>query len=368
MPGSHHAHHAEAGHEQDRQVLGSVGALAGADHNREEQIQQGGNGQERHREYRHAQRAHGFVARLGQVGAEHAAHRHHGDAGRRRQGYRRCHAASRVSSANASARPARCTSRSRVCVIVPEQPLHDALGVGGHHFQPAVLDGGRHHARPAQHFFDRHRRRAPHTLAVHHRSHLVHAALRDQLALGQHGHAMRQRLGLFQVVRGQDHRRALRHHLPQRGPQHVARRRIQAHGGLVEEQQRGPAADGQRELRQPLLPARELLVLPVRDRRRARQRQHLVHGVGRRVVAGRSARSARAPSVRAPAPLPASSRQSGSAPRCDRAADRTASPCRRSAPAGRAAGRWRWICRRRSGPARPGSRQAAPPATRRRAP
>jgi hypothetical protein len=48
-------------------------------------------------------------------------------------------------------------------------------------------------------------------------------------------------------------------------PERFARLHVHAHGGFIEEQQFGTAADGERELHLPLLPTRQLAVRPVRD-------------------------------------------------------------------------------------------------------
>lgn len=65
--------------------------------------------------------------------------------------------------------------------------------------------------------------------------------------------------GLFQVVRGEEHRRALEFQLADQFPGVAAGLGVEAGGRLVEEQHLGPSEQGQREVEAPAFAAGELL-------------------------------------------------------------------------------------------------------------
>ena len=87
---------------------------------------------------------------------------------------------------------------------------------------------------------------------------IVHAREGDDLAALEHGHATAQRLGLFQVVRGQQHGVALLVELGDKLPQRLAQLHIDPGGGLVQHDHRRLVDQGLGHHHAPLHAAREL--------------------------------------------------------------------------------------------------------------
>ena len=112
------------------------------------------------------------------------------------------------------------------------------------------------------------------------------SAAGDQPAAGQDDDAIGERFGFLEIVGREDNRTALRDHRADGPPHRLARVDVEADGRLVEEEQRRPAANRQRELHLPFLAGGELRVGPVGERLGARQLERLLHGQWIRVVAG----------------------------------------------------------------------------------
>ncbi len=104
-------------------------------------------------------------------------------------------------------------------------------------------------------------------------------------------HAVGELLRLVEVVGGQQDRLAERAQRAHRLPGGAARLRVEAGGGLVEEDQLGVADERQREVQPPQLPAGELAAAHVGLLLQAGQREHLLD-VARVRVEARPVRAA----------------------------------------------------------------------------
>jgi len=123
-------------------------------------------------------------------------------------------------------------------------------------------------------------------LARHVGSHFIDGAAGHQPAMRDHGHAIGQRLGLLDVVRGEHDRATLVDQVAQHLPQRFARLQIEAHRRLIEEQQLRPAGNRHGELRLALLAAGQLAVGTVGDLLDTKPLDHGLHVVRARVIAG----------------------------------------------------------------------------------
>ena len=108
----------------------------------------------------------------------------------------------------------------------------------------------------------------------------------DHATACHHADAIGERLGLLQIMRGEQHRTAFGEQLADRRPQLLPRLDIHADRGLVQEQQLGPATQCQRELHPPLLPAGQFRVGTLEQIADAGQFGGFRHRAWRRVVAG----------------------------------------------------------------------------------
>jgi hypothetical protein len=113
---------------------------------------------------------------------------------------------------------------------------------------------------------------------------LVHAAVGDDLAVGDHHHAGGQGLRLLQVVGGQQHGAAVGHKGPQHLPQPVAGLHVQAGGRLVQHRQAGVLGEGQRHRQPTGLAAGEAAGAPAGHLRQAELVKQLPRWCGVRVV------------------------------------------------------------------------------------
>ena len=84
-------------------------------------------------------------------------------------------------------------------------------------------------------------------------------ALGDHLAVIDHRDALRQLVGLVEVLRAEEDRRALARQRPDDAPDLVSRARIEAGRGLVEEHQLGRDDDARRQVKPPAHSARVVL-------------------------------------------------------------------------------------------------------------
>ena len=91
----------------------------------------------------------------------------------------------------------------------------------------------------------------------------IGCSLRDNLTLTDHGHAIGKSIGLLQVVGGEQDSLAPFDHAANLVPEHAARFHIETHRRLVEKQQIGIAADGEREQYALFLPSRQVPELAV---------------------------------------------------------------------------------------------------------
>ena len=108
---------------------------------------------------------------------------------------------------------------------------------------------------------------------------LVHRPVGHDLPRVEHGDAAGQRLGLFEVLRGEEDRGALRAQRPDLLPQRPAALRVKPCGRLVQEQRRGAAEQGGGDVQPPLHAAGIGADLPVRG---VREREALEQVVGLR--------------------------------------------------------------------------------------
>jgi hypothetical protein len=116
------------------------------------------------------------------------------------------------------------------------------------------------------------------------RADLVDAAACDQAAVRDHGHAIGERLGFFDVVRGEHDRAAFVDqvaHYPPQASRACTSRPTWAH----RETAVGPSRDGHGELHLALLAAGEFAVRSIGDTFQRQAFDHLGSGVGRGIVA-----------------------------------------------------------------------------------
>ena len=167
-----------------------------------------------------------------------------------------------------------------------EQSAHHGFGLGGRDVQTFVFPSHLIDFGPAADRIERQGAEATDAFQRHPRTQLIDRAFVDHPPARHHADAIGQRLGLFQVMRGQQHRATFGNQLADRRPQLLPRLDVHAHGGLVQEQQFGPAAQRQRELHASLLAAGEFRVGPAEQIGDASQLGAFGQGPRRRVVTG----------------------------------------------------------------------------------
>ena len=123
------------------------------------------------------------------------------------------------------------------------------------------------------------------------------ATVNDHDALGE-------RVGLFQVMGGQHNRLASAGSRAHAGQEGAPRLDVHAHGGLIEEEHLGVAADRQREVEPLTLPARKPHDALVRDLLKPRQARTSARAAGTDSTSGTDGRS-RGPSAHPSRPTPA---------------------------------------------------------------
>ena len=162
------------------------------------------------------------------------------------------------------------------------QHLHLVLGVDGH---VAVVGQFRRHGQLAgRHAFGQ-------AEADGHRAEVAAAdglrrPRRHDLLAEEHGHPVGQRLHLVHVVRRQQHGGAGARQAADQLPRVATAGRVEAGGGLVEEEQLGVADDAEPDIEASLLAARQPLDALVRLLGQPDQLDHLVDRPRVRVVAG----------------------------------------------------------------------------------
>ena len=176
-----------------------------------------------------------------------------------------------VSSANASARPARRTSMSRT-LARPRRAAGAAPTSASRVTicRRPVSSFELQHLGPGAHRVRRRASCGTECLARHVRADLVDGAAGDQPAVRHHGDAVGERLGFLEVVRGQHDRAAFVDELAQHLPQRFARLHVEARRWA----RRGTAAPAgrtiaMRELHLALLAAGKFAVRPIGQRSRA---------------------------------------------------------------------------------------------------
>ena len=169
--------------------------------------------------------------------------------------------------------------------IFAEQAHQQRFGVARGDLQAIAFHLDLRDFGPGAHRVGREAAHAAHLLARHVGADFVDAAAGDEPAARHDRDAVGERLGFFEVVRGEHDGAAfvaqLAHHFPER----FARLHVEPDGGLIEKQQFGTAADRQRELHLALLAAGEFAVGTLEQAFERQSRNHGVDVIGRRVVA-----------------------------------------------------------------------------------
>ncbi len=184
-----------------------------------------------------------------------------------------------VISANASASPARLHLDVADFGVRGQQPAQYRLGLARDDLAAVGISADFLHLGPGPQGLQRQGGAAQDVLARHVGAHFIDGAAGHQPAVCDHRHAIGQRLGLFDVVRGQDDGAAFVDQVAQHLPQGLARLHVEAHGGLIEEQQLGPADNRHGELRLALLAAGQLAVGTVGNLLDAEPFDHGLHVV-----------------------------------------------------------------------------------------
>src|SRR5262249_25650112 len=95
-----------------------------------------------------------------------------------------------------------------------------------------------------------------------HGPNLVHSPFGNDAPIHQHRHPVRQRLRLFEIVRGQQHRTPLSHQSAHHTPQRLAGLDIEPRRRLIQKQQLRIPAHRQRKPPPTLLPTRQRPIRP----------------------------------------------------------------------------------------------------------